>query len=369
MTDKLDKLLVDANSRLKAAKTGITIISRGAKLSLRGMLPPKQGKTKISQQTIALGLFANAAGIKRAESEAIKLSARVALKEFNWDDYLKPTSQTDTVGYWLRLFEEDYFSKRQRNKKTETTWSDYQKIFKKLPTEEKLTEKVLLEAVLTTNPDTRTRKKACTYLAALSKLAGISIDLSAYSGNYSPSAINPRDLPTDLEIAQWRDRIPNNKGWQYAFGLMAAYGLRNYELFYVDLESLIKSPGHLRIRESKSNSESERIIWCLYPEWWEQWELGNISQPFPQVTGKNNSELGHRVTQALSRYGFKKPYNLRHAWAIRAINFIPVEIAAKMMDHDLAVHTRIYQRWISNNHYEKMYKIMIQRSDRPLPPS
>ena len=366
--DKLDKLLVAANQRLKTGKIGITIIKRGNKLSLRGMLPPKHGKTKPSQQTIALGIFANAAGIKRAESEAIKLSAQIALKEFTWETWQLPNTQTDTVGYWLNKFEEDYFNKRQRNSKSETTWLDYQKIFKKLPKEEKLSERVLIETVLTTSPDSRTRKKACTYLTALAKLAGIAVNLSDYSGNYSPNAINPRDIPTDLEIAQWRDRIPNNHGWQYAFSLMAAYGLRNYELFYIDLESLTKSPGHLRIRESKSNAETERIIWCLYPEWYETWKLGDISQPFPQVTGKNNTELGSRVTQAFSRYGLKKPYNLRHAWAIRAINFIPVEIAAKMMDHDLAVHTRIYQRWINNSHYEKMYEIMMGRRDRPLPP-
>ena len=370
MSDKLDKLLVAANQRLKSGNVGISIIKRGAKLSLRGMLPPKPGghKNKYSQQTISLGIFANGAGIKRAEQEAHKLSAQIALNEFSWSDYLKEENNINTVTYWLARFEEDYFSKRQRNSKTETTWSDYQKIFRKLPPEAKLNEQTLLETILSTTPDTRTRKKACTYLKALAKLAGIVIDFSEYSGSYSPSAVNPRDIPTDAEIQQWRDRIPNSRGWQYAFGLIAAYGLRNYELFYADLESIAKSPGHLRIRESKINAESERIIWCLYPEWWKKWELGNINQPFPKITGKNNSELGNRVTQALGRYGFNKPYNLRHAWAIRAINFIPVEIAARMMDHDLSVHTRIYQRWINQNHYEKMYEIMMNRNDRPLPP-
>ncbi|MGV2829901.1 hypothetical protein [Myxosarcina sp. GI1(2024)] len=115
---------------------------------------------------------------------------------------------------------------------------------------------------------------------------------SEYAGNYSPSSVNPREIPTDLEIEQWRGKIPNRCGWQYAFGLMAAYGLRNFELFYLDLESIKKSPGYLRIRVSKTKNQSERIVWCLYPEWWEMWELGNIKQNFPQVTGKNNSALG-----------------------------------------------------------------------------
>ncbi|MGL6340995.1 MAG: hypothetical protein ACRC80_17880, partial [Waterburya sp.] len=83
-----------------------------------------------------------------------------------------------------------------------------------------------------------------------------------------------------------------------------------------------------------------RLIWCLYPEWWEMWNLGDIDQPFPQVSGKTNSDLGDRVNKAFKRYGFSHPYNLRHAWAIRAIGFIPVELAAPMMDHSVLEHIR-----------------------------
>ncbi|MDJ0689208.1 MAG: hypothetical protein QNJ41_11920, partial [Xenococcaceae cyanobacterium MO_188.B32] len=273
-----------------------------------------------------------------------------------------------SVDYWLNKFEEDYFAKRARTPKSETTWKDYSRIFKKLDRAADLNEDSLMKVVLSTPPDSRTRQKACIYLKSLAQFAKIDFDPSDYKGNYSPESVELRDIPSDAEIQQWRERIPNSHGWQYAFGLMAAYGLRNYEIFHIDFDSIKTAPGHLRIVESKRNKKSERIIWCLYPEWWEQWELGNISQPFPQVTGKTNSDLGDRVLKAFLRYGFSRPYNLRHAWAIRAINFIPLEMAARMMDHSVRVHSQIYQRWLNQEHYQKMYEIMMSRSDRPLPP-
>ena len=369
--DKLESLYKDANKRLKAAKVGISIRKRGSKLSLRGKLPPKPGSNREAsyQQTISLDVYANAAGIKVAEKKAQEMGAAIALGKFDWSKYTHKDCSIGSIGYWLLKFEEDYFNKRERNAKSETTWKDYQKIFNKLPIDAQLNSDNLLKAVLSTSPDTRTRKRACTYTKALANFTGIDYDPSKYAGNYSSSSVNAREIPTDREIQQWRDRIPNGRGWQYAFGLMAAYGLRNYELFYLDLESIKNSPGHLRIKTSKMKNNGEHTAWCLYPQWWEMWELGNIKQNFPQVTGKNNSALGDRVLKAFKRYGFHKPYNLRHAWAIRAINFIPLEMAARMMDHSVNVHTKTYQRWINSYHYDRMYQLMMSRTDLPIPPS
>lgn len=161
MGDKLDRLLSAANQRLKLTNTGVIIFRRGSKLSLRGMLPPKPGsnKTKFSQQTVALDIYANGAGIKVAEKEAQKLGATIALNEFDWSNYLNSDRAVGSVNYWVDKFEEDYFNKRERNEKSETTWKDYLKIFNKFPDGTKLDRATLLEVVLSTKPDTRTRKK------------------------------------------------------------------------------------------------------------------------------------------------------------------------------------------------------------------
>ncbi|MEL7245686.1 MAG: site-specific integrase, partial [Cyanobacteria bacterium J06573_2] len=43
-----------------------------------------------------------------------------------------------------------------------------------------------------------------------------------------------------------------------------------------------------------------------------------------------------------------KPYDLRHAWAIRAhILGVPIKAAADNLGHSVQVHTQTYQRWFS----------------------
>ncbi|MEM7756538.1 MAG: hypothetical protein AAF298_00200 [Cyanobacteria bacterium P01_A01_bin.40] len=365
---KLDNLLTAANARLKAGNTGIVIFQRGSKLSLRGMIPAKNGNGK-SQQTISLGIYFNAAGIKVAEKEALKLSGLIALSQFSWSDYQKNNLPVGTSSYWISKFEEDYFNKRERNSKTETTWKDYRKIFNKFNSDEQLTIDSLMQVVLSTAPDSRNRKRACTYTKALARFAGIDFDPKKYRGNYNADSVDIRDIPSDAQIQKIRDSMPAKHGLKYAFGLMAAYGLRPYELMYCDLESLTVPPGHLRITTSKSRKEQERYIWCIYPEWFEMWELGNVEQPFPNYSGKTNSDLGNRIGDAFRRYGFYKAYNLRHAWAIRAIGFIPIELAAPQMDHDIDVHRNTYQRFLKQSDYERFYKLMMDNPNRPKPPT
>lgn len=367
--DKITDLLHAANNRLKAGNTGIVIFKRGSKLSIRGMMPakPGSGSSGMNQQTISLGLYANAAGIKTAENEARKLSGLIALNQFDWAEYISDKT-VGSAGYWIEKFEQDYFNKRERNSKTETTYKDYCKIFNKFDKSTKLTKESLLNVVLQTLPDSRNRKRACTYTKKLAAFAGIDFDPKDYKGSYSADSVDTRNIPTDLQIQQWRDKMPPRYGLRYAFGLMAAYGLRPYELFYIDLESLKKSPGHLRIVESKRNKKAERYIWCLYPEWYELWDLGNTKQPFPNYSGKTNSDLGNRVGDALRRQGFYKAYNLRHAWAIRSIAFLPIELAAPMMDHDIAVHRKTYHRFLKQSDYDRFYQMMISQPNRPKPP-
>ncbi|MGL6340488.1 MAG: hypothetical protein ACRC80_15275 [Waterburya sp.] len=67
----------------------------------------------------------------------------IALGEFDWSDYLETDTVIDSVEYWIAKFEENYFNRKDRNKKTETTWKDYQKIFKKFPDGASLTAESL----------------------------------------------------------------------------------------------------------------------------------------------------------------------------------------------------------------------------------
>ncbi|NEQ27482.1 MAG: tyrosine-type recombinase/integrase [Microcoleus sp. SIO2G3] len=110
-------------------------------------------------------------------------------------------------------------------------------------------------------------------------------------------------------------------------------------------------------------------VYPLYPEWAKDWELQNMQ--IPNCNGRNNSDLGNRVTKAFKRYGVPfSPYDLRHGWAIRSLEFgMPIELAAQQMGHSIGVHTQTYHRWISEEVHQRAYEVMLLRSERPMPPS
>lgn len=338
----------------------------GERLYLRATLPPKPGETKPKQRDLSLGIYANPAGLKRAEAEARKLGGELACKEFCWEGWLKPEqTSAQLLGVLIEKFKQDYFSCRARTPKSETTWrTEYRTVLSQLPADQPASAEIFRQIIIDkSEPDTRTRKRYCMVIGQLAKFAGIDLDISRLTGSYSPSSVTPRDLMSDTEIVQWYQRIPNSQ-WRYVFGLMATYGLRNHEVFHIDPDSLKQEPGILVVREGKTGA---REVYPFYPEWWQQWQLWNVD--LPQVSGRDNSALGMRVTQALKRYGFFKPYNLRHAWAVRTLEFgLPIELASAQMGHSLSVHSRIYHRWIKRDHHQRVFDLLMNRSDRPLPP-
>ncbi len=90
------------------------------------------------------------------------MGALLARREFDWQPYLR--SKDDpclTIADWIAQFEVDYFARKSRTPQTETTWRhDYLKIFNKLPKNVTLSVEVLKETILSTPPDSRTRRRA-----------------------------------------------------------------------------------------------------------------------------------------------------------------------------------------------------------------
>jgi integrase len=380
--------LDEANDRLKAANVGLSILNRNNKLYLRGILPPKNGEGKPKRQEIAIGARATAAGIRFAEAEARKVGALVDCREFAWDPYLKahhhgPVEAGElmpAVAEVVQRFEEAYFQRRARTPKSETTWKDYAKVFRVLPADQPVSEALLREMILATEPDTRTRQRFCTVLGSLATFAGLKLDTKPYKGNYSPKRVTPRNLPTDEEIAKWRDKL-DHPAWQWAYGMMACYGLRNHEVFLVDPESLQEAPGIVTLLDDKAVTSATgqvrelggktggRRIWPCYPEWWESWQLAEVKMP--QVTARNNSDFGERLSHYFRRWGGIpfKPYDLRHCWAVRTLEFgLDVSLAAAQMGHSVTVHTELYHHWISERHHQRAFELLMQRQGRPLPP-
>jgi hypothetical protein len=357
--DKIQQI----NQRLKHGKIGVSIELRGDRLSLRATLPPKPGETgHPRQQRIALRIPANGDGLHFAEAEAKVIGGLLARGQFDWTRYLTDERRPDTIGHWIDRLEIEYFSEKPETATSRETWkNDYLQALKKLPPERPLTAEVLKRALLdSTEPDTRTRRRYALAYAKLADLAGLSHGLREMVGNYSARAVSPRSLPDDRTIAAVRDSI-QNESWRWAFGLQAVYGLRNHEIFFTDL---LDWP----IAYINRGKTDERYAWPLYPEWAIDWRLHEQSKP--EVSGQKNSDYGHRVTVAYRREGVPfAPYNLRHCWAVRSIEFgLDVSLAAAQLGHSVRVHADIYRLWITRKTHERAMTILLKRGDRPLPP-
>ncbi|MBC8123051.1 MAG: hypothetical protein H7Y22_14585, partial [Gemmatimonadaceae bacterium] len=137
--------LEQLKAKLKAQKLGVGVEQLGNRLYLAATLPPKPGasRTRPFQQRIALGVYSNPAGLKRAEAEARMLSGLIASNRFDWGQYLKTeplTVQAKTFpgALWVERFREDYFSKRALTQASATTWrTNFHQVFIQLdPTAE-----------------------------------------------------------------------------------------------------------------------------------------------------------------------------------------------------------------------------------------
>ncbi|MCY7275977.1 MAG: hypothetical protein LH702_20125 [Phormidesmis sp. CAN_BIN44] len=77
------------------------------------------------------------------------MGGQLACKEFQWCEWLKPEKPgSDNVSDWVERFEKDYFSRRSRTPKSETTWRiDYALPLRELPPNAPLTADLLRQAI------------------------------------------------------------------------------------------------------------------------------------------------------------------------------------------------------------------------------
>lgn len=228
--------LAQANGRLKAHRVGVRIEQIGEKLYLQATLPPRPGsiKAKPHQQRLALGVGAHPRGVQLAEQEARKVGALLDCDEFDWTPYLKDWGNfPQSVSEWLTRFELEH-----KPRVNETTWkTEYVQVFRRLPSDKPLTAELMLEVIGQTKNITRSRKRYCITLGKLAAFAGIELNAKPLQGSYSYTEVDPRSLPTDEQVAEWFYRIPNPQ-WRYVYGLLATFGLRNHEAFFLDFEPL-----------------------------------------------------------------------------------------------------------------------------------
>ena len=85
----------------------------------------------------------------------------------------------------------------------------------------------------------------------------------------------------------------------------------------------------------------------LPKDWIERWSLERKRLPENNLD-RDHRTVGAKLGVALRRFGAPfQAYDLRHAWAIRAIHNrqISPSLAEKSLGHSLMVHSSLYQRW------------------------
>jgi hypothetical protein len=306
---------------------------------------------------LGTGCPATSAGLKAALAKAQKLESDLILERFTWTNWGAPTEEEDpqpaptlpTLGEAIEKHETEYWQINRKTPGREKYYLDqYAKPFEILPLDERPSAAVLRDYLLRSSaPDTRHRQKIYMAYTALARFVGLELpkDWSKLRGKYKPSA--EREIPTDDQILEAWSTIPSDR-WRWAYGMMAAYGLRNHEIVRVTLE-------FPRVRVWDDSKTGSRVVYPLHPDWPERFNLAEVNPP--QLTSAINKTNGGVVTRTFSKLklGFTA-YALRDAYAIRgAIRGISPAIVAKWMGHSLNTHYGHYLKYLDQSDFDQVW--------------
>jgi integrase len=367
LDDRFDDRLAQTNHRLKLAQLGLQIERRGQKLALRGTLPPRPNSPRLRphQQRLPLDLPATTVGLKQAEAQAKVIAGQLIQQVFDWRHYLPVAgggrlSEMD-LSQKLQAFELHLLAKLSQTGKpasVKTTWNTaYAPYLRKLVAIAQASPsfslpELIYATIYATAANSRSRQVCCTALAALAEFLQIELPIALKTlwGTYSPSQTQGRDLPTDAEIVAAYRLIPN-PAWRFVYGIMATYGLRNHEVFFCDYAELAIGDPEAMIEVLDSTKTGSHEVWPFLSEWIDTFDLRRVTLPCitTDLSRTTLQRVGQQVTCQFRRYQIPfSPYDLRHAWAVRTIHMgLPDTVAARMMGHSVAVHTRTYHRWLT----------------------
>jgi integrase len=126
--------------------------------------------------------------------------------------------------------------------------------------------------------------------------------------------------------------------------------------------------GDYIVNVGENSKTGARRVWPCYPEWFQTFDLQEVKLPKVNLD-RPNAEVGHAVTTWFHRHIPFQPYDLRHCWAVRTLEFgLDVSLAAQQMGHSAQIHTELYHHWINERHHQRAFELMMHRSERPTPP-
>ena len=213
------------------------------------------------------------------------------------------------------------------------------------------------------NPDTAQARYVTVELRHFAKFCGLSgVDeyLKPYQDTYSPrKPQNERIIPSDEEIEALLPKIINPK-WRYVFGMMAAFGLRNHEVWNIHLKYRTKQGKTFTVCAVTDGKTGAREVYSMQSRWVDLFNLDE--QRLPQLAvsqirhGEKTARAFLRQCDLTDSHPLWRPYSLRHAYAIRCIsNGVPDAISSEWMGHSRAAFHDIYSKWISRSQSEDIW--------------
>ena len=364
------------NDKFATKGSKLRIEKRGDKLNIRGSLPSKKNNNNFTVQRISLGLKADSAGLEEAKKKLQLITLQLDLNQFNWINWVKNPDKEEIKNELKFLtkineFEDFFFSETKNEYLTstrKTTWkSSYKPYLKRIisiydKSDSENLNNIFMTTLKSYKEGSRSRKQCATSLSVLAKFLDHTLpeNWNLMAKGYGLKKASFRDLPTDEKIEELWEEIPNNS-WKYVFGLMATYGLRNHEVFFCDLSSLTNT-GDKIIRVLPTTKTGEHQVWPFHPKLRDRFELYKLGQD-PELLPNINRDLrkttlqniGKKITDQFKRYSLRiKPYDLRHAWAVRTIFYdLPDTVAARMMGHSVSLHTQTYHHWITKRNQQQ----------------
>jgi hypothetical protein len=371
-----DPWLSRQNAALKLKGHGVTLDVAGGRVRLRATMPPRPTDplgAEPKQYRISTGLaYPDQAteSLQLAEQLGNALERhRLGLEAFNWTPWLpkgrqrkhaQQDEQPEGVSglQAVRLTRQWWGKQRRRGPSAEDSWKvDYDAPLAPLLEISSLRPEHLVALVEATPSGSRSRRRASQAAATVARALDwpevLVSQLRELGKGYSAARSQaPRDLPKDEAIEALIDRL--SALWQWPVALAAVYGCRPHEAL---LFAEVQPSGLLRIADGKTGA---RQSLALPAEWIERWSLHTKRLP------AFNPERSHRDVGALMGQAFRRagaefqPYDLRHAWAVRAIHNpkISPSLAAKSMGHSLAVHSSVYQRWFDAHEMESLQAVL-----------
>jgi integrase len=353
-----DPYLARINRALRdlGSSVSLEISPSGGRLRLRASLPTPDGGWKQRRITTA---FPYPSGVDQARQLAEELGRdlelhRRGLEAFPLDRWLQParTPGEDSAGISgqeaVSRTETWWRQQRKRGPSADVTWTTtYAAPLRPLLSQADVTIDTLRAVVESKPIGSCSRRKAALAATAVAQALEMGTEavqeLRVLGKGYTPlKDAAPRNLPGDDEIVAVIDGLPS--GWQWAAGICATYGARPHEAL---LMAEVESNGLVVIRGGKTGA---RQGLPLPKAWIDRWDLRSKRLPAINLD-RDHRTVGSQLGVALRRHEAPfLPYDLRHAWAVRAIHNpqISPSLAAKSLGHSLMVHTSLYQRWFDS---------------------